>query len=269
MARVIRPGFSGSFYPSDPGELSSLVGRLIGETSPLPDAVGMVVPHAGMAYSGVTAGRAYSRAPEVVSRVILCAPSHRAYVRGAVVLDGEAFETPLGRVGIDAAASARLAGSGLGLADMAEHSIEVQLPFIFSRWPGALVIPVVTVSEDPLFLSELARILHDDIPDAFFIASSDLSHYHRLRHAVELDAMVRKAFLTLSPEALIQALSCGGEACGRAAMLTLLYFARLAGGDGALEIHYSTSADAGAGQSQVVGYFSGMVTRKGLCRAES
>jgi hypothetical protein len=108
----------------------------------------------------------------------------------------------------------------------------------------------------------MKSLLFDEAPDAFFVASSDLSHYHDLATAAKLDSMVRKAFLSLSPEALQNALSKGGEACGRAAMMTLLYFAGLAGGNGAIEIDYSTSADAGAGEKQVVGYFSGMIVRE-------
>lgn len=259
MGSVLEPSFAGSFYPSDPSELSTLLSRLMEAADPFEDAVGMVVPHAGMVYSGLTAGRAYARAPRNASRVILCAPSHRAFVRGAVLLDAGAFNTPLGQVRIDGDATMRLRRRGLGCAFMAEHSIEVQLPFLHSKWPEALVIPVITVSDDPSYLSDLAQTLHDEAPDAFFIASSDLSHYHGLKTALQLDSLVRDAFMTLSPDSMIRALSRGAEACGRAAMLTLLHFAALSGGKTAVEIHYSTSADAGAGDSQVVGYFSGMI----------
>jgi len=259
---VLEPSFAGSFYPSDPGLLSALVGRLTGPARPLPGAVGMVVPHAGMVYSGKTAGMAYARAPRDVSRVVLCAPSHRAFVHGAVLLDAAALGTPLGNARVDRQAFTGLRKRGLGAAVMAEHSIEVQLPFILAIWPGASVIPVVTISDDPSFLSDLASTLYEEAPDAFFVASSDLSHYHSLAAAMKLDSIVREAFLTLSPDALMEALARGGEACGRAAMLTLLHFAALAGGNRAVEIDYSTSADAGAGERQVVGYFSGMIVRE-------
>ena len=262
MDTVLEPSFAGSFYPSDPHLLSELVGKLTGPAMPLPGAVGMVVPHAGMVYSGRTAGRAYARAPRDVSRVVLCAPSHRAFVRGAVMLDAGELGTPLGNVRVDRQAFAVLRKRGVGAAVMAEHSIEVQLPFMLATWPGASVIPVVTVSDDPSFLSDLAGVLYEEAPDAFFVASSDLSHYHSLARALKLDSMVRKAFLTLSPDALQDALSRGGEACGRAAMVTLMHFAALAGGSRAVEIDYSTSADAGAGEKQVVGYLSAMIARE-------
>jgi hypothetical protein len=133
--------------------------RLTGPPEPLPEAVGMVVPHAGMVYSGRTAGKAYARARRDVSRVVLCAPSHRAFVRGAVLLDAGELGTPVGNVRVDRQALTGLKKNGLGSAVMAEHSIEVQLPFILATWPGASVIPVVTVSDDPSFLSDLAGVL--------------------------------------------------------------------------------------------------------------
>ncbi len=264
MGTVLEPSFAGSFYPKDPRELSDLVTRLAGPADPLPGAVGMVVPHAGMVYSGRTAGMAYARAPRDVPRVVLCAPSHRAFVRGAVLLDAGELGTPLGNVQVDRQAFAGLRRRGIGSALMAEHSIEVQLPFMITTWPGASVIPVVTISDDPSFLADLAGAIYEEAPDAFFVASSDLSHYHSLARALKLDSMVREAFLSLSPDALLDALSRGGEACGRAAMVTLMHFAALAGGSRALEIDYSTSADAGAGEKQVVGYFSGMIARGAL-----
>lgn len=262
MDTVLDPSFAGSFYPSDPRILSGLVAGLAAPAQPLEGAVGMVVPHAGLVYSGRTAGMAYARAPRDVSRVVLCAPSHRAFVRGAVLLDAGELATPIGNVRVDRQAFNALRKRGLGAAVMAEHSIEVQLPFMKAAWPGVPVIPVVTVSDDPSFLSDLAGILYDELPDAFFVASSDLSHYHSIGKAERLDALVRNAFLTLSPDAMLDALASGGEACGRAALLTLMHFAGLAGGTRAFEIHYSTSADAGAGDRQVVGYFSGMIARE-------
>jgi AmmeMemoRadiSam system protein B len=261
LEAVLEPSFAGSFYPGDPGLLFELMARLVVPVDPLPGSVGMVVPHAGMVYSGRTAGMAYARVPRDVSRLVLCAPSHRAFVRGAVLLDAGEMGTPIGNVRVDRQAFSGLRKRGFGAAVMAEHSIEVQLPFILSTWPGASVIPVVTITDDQSFLSDLAAALYEEAPDAFFVASSDLSHYHSLERALKLDSMIRAAFLTLSPDALVEALSRGGEACGRAAMITLLYFAGLAGADRAIEIDYSTSADAGAGEKQVVGYFSGIIAR--------
>jgi hypothetical protein len=263
LETILEPSFAGSFYPADPLQLAGLVKSLTGTHEPSSRGIGMVVPHAGMAYSGKTAGMAYRIAPDGVERVILCAPSHRVFVGGAVILDADALGTPMGNVKVDGDAVGSLERFGLKRARFGEHSLEVQLPFILDRWPEAKVVPLITGSFDPVFLEELACFLHAETEGAFFIASSDLSHFHRLEHAEKLDSMVREAFLSLSPEKFISSLDRGGEACGRAPMLALLHYAARAGGSLAREIHYSTSADAGAGRTQVVGYFSAMISRKG------
>lgn len=261
MAGTLEPGFAGSFYPGNPVVLQETVARLTGDFHPLPGAVGMVVPHAGLQYSGGTAGKAYAAAPDDPGLVIICAPSHRFYVRGAVIPDVDAFETPLGPVEVEVEAAGRVRRMGIGSGVFQEHSLEVQLPFVKHRWPGTRILPVVTVSDDPVFQRELASVLYRETGGAFFVASSDLSHYHPLGEAVRLDSTVRDAFISLSPERLASALARGGEACGSAGIAVLLSYAALAGADRGVEVHYSTSADAGAGESQVVGYFSGMILR--------
>ena len=160
MGTILEPSFAGSFYPSDPIQLVGLVKSLTGTHEPLSRGIGMVVPHAGMAYSGKTAGMAYRRAPEGVERVILCAPSHRVFVGGAVVLDADALGTPIGNVTVDTDAVDSLERYGLKRALFGEHSLEVQLPFILNRWPEARVVPLITGSEDPVYLDELAGFLN-------------------------------------------------------------------------------------------------------------
>ncbi len=264
-AGILEPGFAGSFYPGNPAVLRETVAGFVGPFDPMPGAVGMVVPHAGLQYSGAVAGRGYALAPNDPEVVIICAPSHRFPVRGAVIPDVTAFLTPLGPVEVDSEAAGVIRRRiGVGSAVFPEHSLEVQLPFVKYRWPGTRVLPVVTVSDDPVFQRELAAALYRETGGAFFIASSDLSHYHPLNEAVRLDSMVKDAFLSLSPERFASAIARGGEACGSAGMAILLYYAALAGANRGVEAGYSTSADAGAGESQVVGYFSGMVLGGGV-----
>jgi AmmeMemoRadiSam system protein B len=262
LAGTLEPGFAGSFYPGNPAALRESVARLTGPFEPVRGAVGMVVPHAGFQYSGVTAGRGYAAAPDDPGLVIICAPSHRFHVRGAVIPDVDAFGTPLGPVEVDVETAGRIRRMGVGSGVFQEHSLEVQLPFVRHRWPGIRILPVVTVSDDPGFQRELAATLFRETGGAFFVASSDLSHYHALGEAVKLDALVRDAFVSLSPQRLSSALAQGGEACGAPGIAVLMHYAALAGANRGIEVHYSTSADAGAGESRVVGYFSGLAVRE-------
>lgn len=254
MDNVLKPGFAGSFYPADPLSLEVLVrGFLDNHYKPMENATGMVVPHAGYTYSGKTAGCGFASAPDNVSTVIIIAPSHRYPVRGETVFDIDFVETPLGMCQINREVTGGMA-SEMGTVVFNEHSFEVMVPFIQIRWPDAEIVPVI-LGIDP-DCRKTASLIQQYAPDAFIVASSDLSHFHPLATAEKLDRMVIDAFLTLSPERITESL----EACGKSAIRTLLYAATLRKAKKAVELHYSTSADAGAGTEEVVGYFSGMVT---------
>jgi MEMO1 family protein len=256
---VLNCAFAGSFFPGDPEELRAYVnGCLNNGCLPDPDAVGMVVPHAGYVYSGITAGYGFASAPDGVETVVVCAPSHRYPLTGPAVLDVSAFSTPLGDCPVSTEITDSLPEEFRRLV-ISEHSMEVMLPFIQVRWPEASVVPVVLGSSP--HCESVASAIFSVCGDCFFIASSDLSHFHHIDRALMLDRMVMDAFLAGSPEGFSRVFARGGEACGRHPVETLLHFARKRGAGNTSFLHYSTSADAGAGTEEVVGYFSGMVTR--------
>ncbi len=255
MGNVLKPGFAGSFYPADPLALKVMVNRFLDNScEPMKDAMGMVVPHAGYVYSGKTAGYGFASAPDSVSTVVIIAPSHRFPFRGETVFDTDFMETPLGMCPLNREVVSGLA-SGMETVVFNEHSLEVMVPFIQIKWPEAEIVPIV-LGIDP-DCRKVAGLIQQFAPDAFIVASSDLSHFYPLKVAEQLDRLVINAFLTLDPKRITDSL----EACGRAAVRTLLYIAGLRNAERAIELHYSTSADAGAGTDEVVGYFSGMVIK--------
>lgn len=258
MADVLKTAFSGSFFPGDKETLKTMIEGFLASGGPPADhAVGLVSPHAGLVYSGATAGMGFASAPDGVRQVILCAPSHRYPLGGAAVFDIDGIETPLGICPVSRAVSGKLAAT-FEPTVFHEHSLEVLVPFVQVRWPAADIVPVILgMAPD---CGAVARTIMDASAEAFFVASSDLSHFHSLDTARILDRKVMDGFLSLSTSAFIEGLSSGGEACGRHPMLTLLHFAELAGASSARMIHYSTSADAGGDPGEVVGYFSALVT---------
>jgi AmmeMemoRadiSam system protein B len=255
LDRVLNSGFAGSFYPGGTEELEGLVkGLLHNECQSVENAVGMVVPHAGYTYSGRTAGRGFASAPDSVSTVVIVAPSHRYPLPGETVFDIAFMETPLGMCPVNTAVTHTMA-SEMDAVVFNEHSLEVMIPFIQVRWPEAQVVPVVLGNRPDC--RKTAELIQRCVPDAFVIASSDLSHFYSLQVAKKLDRQAIDAFLSLSPERITSDI----QACGRWAVKTLLFIAELRGAEKAVEIDYTTSADAGAGTEDVVGYFSGMVIR--------
>ena len=141
MNQVRPAAVAGMFYPRDARELERDVAELIDGVENLAPRFGhpkaLIVPHAGYIYSGQVAARAYdelSAARGVVKRVVLLGPVHRVAVRGLALPGVEAFDTPLGRVPVDAEAVRRLAPFRQVVtsapAHAMEHSLEVQLPFL-------------------------------------------------------------------------------------------------------------------------------------------
>src|SRR6185369_4670557 len=100
---------AGFFYLGAPEELRAVIVGMLHEAGAprggAPKAV--IVPHAGYIYSGAIAARAYAQLAadsEIIRRIVMLGPAHRAYVRGLAAPGAASFETPLGPVQIDRAA---------------------------------------------------------------------------------------------------------------------------------------------------------------------
>lgn len=258
MSRILESAFAGTFFPADRNALREIVEEYLScGCEPVPEAVGLVVPHAGYTYSGKTAGYAFASAPDHVKNVIICAPSHRFPLLNGAVLDVDGVETPLGICPVNRN-TADMFSLKLDSVTFHEHSFEVMVPFVQVRWPDAEIVPVITGMSPNC--REIAELVNRYAPDSIFIASSDLSHFHSLETANALDKMIIDGFLSLSPDEFRKKLDSGGEACGRYPILTLLHLAQLRNASRAVSLHYSTSADSGAGITEVVGYYSGLVS---------
>jgi AmmeMemoRadiSam system protein B len=184
--RIKHATIAGTWYPGDPDELRRTLDVWLADVgapaAALPRA--LIVPHAGYQYSGKTAAAAYGRwkrAPH--ARVVILAPSHRAWFRGAALPGVDAFETPLGRMEVDDA-TGELAEHPLISIDLdpfqGEHSLEIQLPFLRQVLPDARVVPLLCgqlQAEDyPAFTSALTTLERDD---TLIVVSSDFTHYGR------------------------------------------------------------------------------------------
>src|SRR5487761_2066189 len=115
----IRPAaVAGMFYPAEPRQLADDVQQLLvkarADTPRLLDLVpkALIVPHAGYIYSGAIAATAYASLQKIaarIHRVVLLGPTHRVAVRGLALSGADAFDTPLGRVTLDAAGARAIA----------------------------------------------------------------------------------------------------------------------------------------------------------------
>ncbi len=214
----------------------------------------VIVPHAGYVYSGFTANVAHRLLANVgVKRVAVIGPSHRVYLRGTSVGPFDAYETPLGDLKGDAALAKTLAerfGMTYFPEAHAEHSTEVQFPFLKYYMPDVSVVELVYGDENPTRLAPVIEWLLES-PDTGVVISTDLSHYYDIQKAKALDSVCLDAVSTLDPARLHR----GCEACGRIGVEAMLIAAKALGLE-PLILDYRTSADASGDESQVVGYMS-------------
>jgi len=96
---------------------------------------------------GFTAYALLRQAKPAPKRVLMLGPCHRVPLRGMALSTAEAWDGPLGRMALDRPGALKLKDQGLAqwsdLAHAAEHSLEVQMPFLSAVAPQALVLPVL------------------------------------------------------------------------------------------------------------------------------
>ena len=224
---------AGQFYPADPVRLKSEIAGYIERVAAgeIPGEIaGISVPHAGYEYSAQTAAAAYKAAArQNYDLIVVLAPSHRDYFSGGAIYPGEAYETPLGQMKIDRETAAQLAhacnlfaisGQGHG----AEHSLEVQVPFLQTLFPGSRLLPIVIgdynwQSCEKMGLA-LARVLKGK--RVLVVASTDLYHGESYEECQKSDAATLLAVMEMNPRALCEGLQRQSfQACGGGPLVVL------------------------------------------------
>jgi hypothetical protein len=256
----VRPAaVAGLFYHENANELRRDVNGYLAGSSPRTAVVArpkaLIVPHAGYQYSGPVAGAAYRQLRNwaaTIRHVVLIGPSHRVPIRGLAVPSADSFATPLGQVPIDVAGRERLLEMGLaGISDAAhaaEHSLEVQLPFLQIVLEDFNILPIA-VGLAPA--EQVARVI-DAVwggPDTLVLVSSDLSHYHTWSEARQLDAETTRAIIECRDDLLDE------QACGACGINGLMQVARRRGLIVEL-LDQRNSGDTAGDRSRVVGYGS-------------
>ncbi|HEX9395896.1 MAG TPA: AmmeMemoRadiSam system protein B [Burkholderiales bacterium] len=259
MASVRAAAVAGMFYPGERDALAAELDELIGGVETLAPRLGypkaLVVPHAGYIYSGPVAARAFDElAPGrgLIRRVVLLGPVHRVAVRGLALPGAEFFDTPLGRIPVDAAAVAALASLPQVVtsapAHAMEHALEVQLPFLQEVLGEFSLVPLAVGMASVQEVAEVIECLWGG-PETVIVISTDLSHYHAYEEAKRIDGA------TLTKIAGFAANINHDEACGATPLNGLLSLAKKK----SLEIKLlaaCNSGDSAGGKGRVVGYSS-------------
>ena len=260
-----QPAVAGQFYPAQPQELRTTVARYIQDAGvePGPERVAAIVaPHAGYIYSGPTAGFAFARIRgKKPQRVILAGGSHRHPITTAAVYPDGAFETPLGPFPIDkdfAVIAAREFESQSGEPHLLEHSLEVQLPFLYEALGIVPIVPILFGGRPSAWHIEAGQRLAGFLDESdLVIASTDLSHYQREERANQIDKLTIDTVLSQDLAAVQAGLldeSC--SMCGGTAVLMTMACSLARGATDWALLDYRTSGAVYGDYDRVVGYAS-------------
>lgn len=261
----VRPAFfASSFYPSDKKQLQSQLCSFFEKKVVQELPFGLIVPHAGYIYSGRVAGAAYSLIKDrKIDTVFLIGRSHRANFVGIITDDRDAWKTPLGSVNVDTKIVSDIVVKPGFRVDYrvidAEHSLEVQIPFLqYAIKERFKIVPLLVGCEDQQELELYANYLYPIIEknkNFLVVMSTDLSHYYPLDIAQQKD----KKFISIVESgqffSIIETMKKGeAEACGGSAVFLGL---RILSKISPLKVNllrYSTSYETTKDKSQVVGY---------------
>lgn len=269
MKQVRKPAVAALFYPSDKTELKELIDSFYINTIVEKKSFvkGLVAPHAGYIYSGLTAANSFHQIKEKsYKRVYIISPSHREYFPGVSIYSGDAYDTPFSELQVDVemrnelTSSSRFIFSGIE-GHRAEHGIEVELPFLIDAIGHVKIIPIVMGDQRKEIVDELAKrisFLLDD--ESLVIASSDLSHFYQKKKAYQLDSIVAERITSFQYDELQSDLDdriC--EACGGGPIVAMMKACGTNGYQKSEVLHRSDSGDVSGDNNEVVGYLSAVI----------
>jgi MEMO1 family protein len=267
LPTVRRAAVAGTWYPGTAAALAREVDRYLSAVSGLPDGdpLAIIVPHAGLLYSGPIAAYAYRLlAGRRVDVAVLVGPSHYVAFDGVAICERGTFETPLGSIPIAEACAAAIALSSHLIHEhptvhTREHSLEMQLPFLQRVLPGTPIVPLVMGDQTRDTIDALAGALTTGLSGrrALLVASSDLSHYLDARTAARLDGRVIECVSAFDPEGLLAVLETfPNHACGGGPIVAVMLAARALGARDARVLKYGDSGDVSGDKDAVVGYLA-------------
>ena len=287
---VREPAVAGLWYPDKVQDLARQITGLLSSTAAGVSGKvrAMIVPHAGIRFSGLTAAVAYKQLMgQDVRTVVILAPSHTATFPGASIPDVKAYRTPLGLTALSpkaaelakvhpfkpapkvtvrrpdwwTQASKSAPPAGQETPHTWEHSLEIQLPFLQWILGTFQLVPVVYGTVDEAAAAEVLDKQIDD--ETVIVASSDLSHHHPYDMARSLDAWCVKAVREMDIKSMR-----AQEACGKSPILTVMHLAKKHGWKPHI-LDYRNSGDLRGGRKDsVVGYMAAVFVEEGAVKSQ-
>jgi hypothetical protein len=273
---IVRPpAVAGMFYNLNPEMLkkqikSSIDHKLGPKKIKEEKFIATIVPHAGYPYSGPIAAWSYSRIPKC--NYIILGPNHSGFGSRFGLMKEGVWKTPLGSANIENKIAKKLLEDCKLLeydilSHEAEHSIEVQLPFLQYRFGENFnFVPICVMNEFPEFnfLEEckvvgktIAKVIKKDEKKWIIIASSDFSHYIPYEDAYSTDNYIIDAISKLDEKDFFLRLQeKNASVCGFGPIAITVIAAKDLGAKKGELLKYATSGDITGDKGAVVGYGS-------------
>ncbi len=243
------PAKAGSWYPNDPRALKALLQSFIAQV-PKRGFIAGVVPHAGYACSGPTAGKVYSMLPKARTYVIV-GPNHYYPIVSA---SDEPWLTPLGQVDVNTAFIEKLDIDVNNEANKEDNAIELQVPFLQHLFKDFTIVPITMGLQGPESIARVSNALQCVADEDFvLIASSDFTHYEPDQVARQRDHWAIEPILKLDTAEFL-ARSRSTSICGFGPIAVAMEFAKQRGAERGELVNYSTSAETCGDATAVVGY---------------
>ena len=278
-----KPAAAGKFYPAVADTLRAQLSELFRNAKPRNSVKlqAVICPHAGYVFSGTVAASGINQIDpdKVYDNIFIIGSSHQASFMGASIYNKGDYVTPLGKVAVNIQLANELIKANPVFsyvydADLNEHSLEVQVPFLqYHIKKPFRIVPIVIGSQSTQTCKRIAQALKPYFNDNnLFVISTDFSHYPPYNDARSTDKATCDAIITNNPDALIKVLdenekknipNLATSLCGWTSVLTLLY---MTAGDAGIRyspVSYMNSGDSKYGDhAQCVGYWSIAINRQ-------
>ncbi|MFH1691695.1 MAG: AmmeMemoRadiSam system protein B [Candidatus Omnitrophota bacterium] len=275
-SQIKKPNVAGVFYPGDAKDLRAMINSYLDqtqETSLKGEPVVLISPHAGYVYSGPVAAYGFAALKgRHFDTVVILAPCHYFYFKGASIYPGGFFQTPLGNIAVDEGLSETLLklNNGLFIDELKyferEHSLEVQLPFLqIVLSPDFKIVPILVGDVDLEDCKTIADALAASTAgkQVLILASTDLSHYRSYDEALYYDHKTVDFIKNFDIVGLWDAVSSvSWNVCGIRPLAISLFYAQYQNAKNIEVVHYANSGDIMGDRSRVVGYLSALLCKE-------
>ena len=277
-----QPAVAGQFYPADKNELKIEVQQFLGKAKARQNnTIAVVSPHAGYVFSGQVMANAINQidSEREYDNIFILGISHQKSFAGASVYNLGDYLIPGATIKVDTVLGSELISSSDYFfcdkqAHEREHSIEVQLPFLFYHLSNPInLVPILIGTQDVSILYEIAELLQPYFNEKnAFIFSSDFSHYPSYEDALENDKRTAEALLSNDIDNFIAVLRENQKknipelytsACGAGDLFVLLYLTQNKKEYQYRIVDYKNSGDSPYGaKNRVVGYYALSIAHK-------